>query len=284
MVMACLALLFSAIVPTISAQSVRREGSPILVGHVGATAAGAVALFVLDEPLRNLIQSNRTQFANDVATVFRQLGEVSVVYPASFGVLGVGLLASHAELKRSGAQMAVSLTFAAGITVAGKFILGRARPSAEDGPWSYEPFTGILDKALPSGHTALAFAFAATLADFTDATAARALIYAAAVGTGWSRLNDDRHWLSDIWLGAVVGITSSKLVTGRWTILGIETPDYFAEPGVEPASLVEVVLGAAAGAAIFRAARLVASSAQSAVPFVAPLSASDWAVGARLRF
>ena len=128
----CVGFVFFALPPA-SAQDVPREGAPIHIGHAGATAVGTVALFLLDEPLRDLLQSNRTEFVDDLAAGFRQLGEIGVVYPASFGVFAAGVLASDSELRRTGAQMAASLTLAAGITVAGKFIFGRARPYTEEG-------------------------------------------------------------------------------------------------------------------------------------------------------
>ena len=275
---------FGATISPISGQEIRRDGTPIRASYVGATAAGTLILFLLDEPVRGLLQANRSEFGDDVAHGLRQLGEIGVVYPASFGVLGVGLLASNTELKRGGAQMALSLTVAAGITVAGKFIFGRARPPAEQGAWSFDPFTSVFAKSLPSGHTAIAFAFATTLADFTDATLARVLIYATAAGTGWSRMNDDRHWFGDVGLGAVVGMASSKLVTGRWTLFGIKTPRYLADPGAERVNFGELALGAAAGVAVFHAVTVLSSSAHNTSPFVAPLRSGVWGVGVQLGF
>jgi membrane-associated phospholipid phosphatase len=48
-----------------------------------------------------------------------------------------------------------------------------------------------------------------------------------AAGTGWSRLNDNRHWLSDVLAGAAVGITSAELIDGRWRIFHLRPPTLF---------------------------------------------------------
>jgi membrane-associated phospholipid phosphatase len=52
-----------------------------------------------------------------------------------------------------------------------------------------------------------------------------------ATAVGWSRLNDNRHWLSDVAAGALVGITSAKLASGRWRIFGLRPPSIIVGPG-----------------------------------------------------
>jgi membrane-associated phospholipid phosphatase len=37
------------------------------------------------------------------------------------------------------------------------------------------------------------------------------------------------HWASDVVAGAVVGITSAKLVSGRWQVWGIRPPAIFTD-------------------------------------------------------
>ena len=55
-----------------------------------------------------------------------------------------------------------------------------------------------------SGHTAMAFAFATSLADDIDRPWATVGLYAAAGAVGWSRIHDNRHWLSAVALPAGV--------------------------------------------------------------------------------
>ena len=77
---------------------------------------------------------------------------------------------------------------------------------------------------MPSGHAAMSFALATSLADEIHRPWATVGLYGMATAVGWSRINDNRHWLSDVAAGALIGITSSKLVTGRWRIFGLHPP------------------------------------------------------------
>ena len=56
-------------------------------------------------------------------------------------------------------------------------------------------------------------------------------LYGAAGLTAWSRVNDNRHWASDVAAGALVGIASAKLMNGRWRVFGISAPGFLLEPG-----------------------------------------------------
>ena len=70
-----------------------------------------------------------------------------------------------------------------------------------------------------SGHAAMAFVLATSLADDMHNTWASIGLYTFATGTAWSRLNDNRHWPSDVVGGAVLGFTVSKMMSNRWEVL-----------------------------------------------------------------
>ncbi|MGH7658488.1 MAG: phosphatase PAP2 family protein, partial [Gemmatimonadales bacterium] len=48
--------------------------------------------------------------------------------------------------------------------------------------------------------------------------------YTAAAGTGWSRMNDHKHWFSDVVAGALLGYASAKFASGRMEIFGLRAP------------------------------------------------------------
>jgi membrane-associated phospholipid phosphatase len=52
------------------------------------------------------------------------------------------------------------------------------------------------------------------------------LLYTLATGTAWSRMNDDRHWLTDTAFGAFLGISTAKVVNGRWRIFNLRPPAF----------------------------------------------------------
>jgi hypothetical protein len=74
-----------------------------------------------------------------------------------------------------------------------------------------------------------------SFADDIESSVADVLLYTAAVGTAWSRINDNRHWLTDTALGAVIGITTSKIVSGRWRIFNFRPPSFLVGPNGKPA-------------------------------------------------
>jgi membrane-associated phospholipid phosphatase len=94
-------------------------------------------------------------------------------------------------------------------------------------PLDFQPFSG--NQSMPSGHTASAFGFAASLAEDVHPRWAKIGLYTLATGTAWSRVYDNKHWTSDVVFGALVGITSAKIVSGKWLAWGIRMPAVFTD-------------------------------------------------------
>jgi membrane-associated phospholipid phosphatase len=106
-----------------------------------------------------------------------------------------------------------------------KWFFGRSRPSATPSdPTRFDWFDGDDSAAFPSGSAAVVFSLATTLADAIDRKPVSVLLYGGAVLNAWARLYSDRHWLTDVTLGALYGITAAKLVNGEWTVFGLEWP------------------------------------------------------------
>ena len=106
---------------------------------------------------------------------------------------------------------------------------GRLRPSQVEEPYEWRPFSGA--DAFPSGHTTMAFALATSLANEIRRPWATVGLMVVAAGTGWSRLNDNKHWVSDVAAGATLGVTSAQLIDGRWTVFHLRPPTVFLTPG-----------------------------------------------------
>jgi membrane-associated phospholipid phosphatase len=56
------------------------------------------------------------------------------------------------------------------------------------------------------------------------------LLFTLASGTAFSRINDNRHWLSDAGVGALLGVTMAKLASGRWQMFGLRPPGFLLTP------------------------------------------------------
>lgn len=109
-------------------------------------------------------------------------------------------------------------TFAiAAVTAFGiKQLTGRQRPSSDHflSPRSWSgPFSGGVDSSFPSIHTTTSFALASFLSSaYPDKKWVGIASYSMATLVGLSRLNDNQHWASDVFVGAVIGYGIGKLV------------------------------------------------------------------------
>jgi membrane-associated phospholipid phosphatase len=225
LVLLWLALLGTAVPGTLAAQD---EGAPIRWWQGVLAAGGVSALMLLDHPVQRYAQDNRTGGSNDFSMVARHFGQPEVYGSVAAGLVLGGLAAGDSRVARAGGRVALALALSGSAVTAGKVILGRPRPSQSLDADGFHPFSG--QQAMPSGHTAMAFALATSLSDEIHRTWATVGLYTLAGATGWSRINDNQHWLSDVAAGALVGITSAKLASGRWRLFQLHPPSVLLTP------------------------------------------------------
>lgn len=206
-------------------------GAPVAVRwYHGLGAMGVVALVTLtDESLQEELQTHRSEGKDDVARVFKRMGEPTVYVLPALGTIAARVILGDDQVTRAGGRITAGLLTAGVVTNLLKPLVGRRRPTGNRDAFEFSPFSN--QDSWPSGHTAMAFALATGLGDELHSTPATVLLYGAAGLTSWSRLNDNRHWGSDVLAGALVGITSVKLMNGRWRVFGISAPRFLLEPG-----------------------------------------------------
>jgi membrane-associated phospholipid phosphatase len=194
-------------------------------------AAGVSVFFLVDNPVRSYMLDNQTTTKDDVASAFKKVGEPEVWALVPAVMIGTGLALKKPGLTRSGLRAVTSAALAGGVTAVLKFAFGRERPNVEGSePLDFEPFESVSDDAsFPSGHTSSAFGFAASLAEDVHPLWAKIGLYTLATGTAWSRVYNNQHWTSDVIAGAIVGITSAKIVSGKWLAWGIRMPAVFTD-------------------------------------------------------
>ena len=197
--------------------------------HGALFVGGVSTLMLLDNAVRTGSQSVRGADGDRLAATVRRFGQPEVYATATLGLLAAGLVTGDPKVTGTGKHLGASLALAAGLMGGTKLLMGRARPDdpIHDGD-DFGLFSGR--GSLPSGHTAMAFALATSLADDIDRPWATVGLYTAAGAVGWSRINDNRHWLSDVAAGAVVGIVSAKFASGRWTVFGLRAPSVITGP------------------------------------------------------
>jgi membrane-associated phospholipid phosphatase len=195
-----------------------RWWQPVLV--VGEVAA----LMLLDEPIARFIQDNRSATLDDVAKGARQMGGPEFYLTVAGGTLAVGLITGDTRVTRAGGRLAATLALTGGLTRLGKLVIGRDRPLERmDDAFYFDPFSGG-SRAMPSGHTSMAFALATSLSEEIRRPWATAVLYTGAGLVAWSRMNDNKHWVSDVAAGAMLGVFTAKVVNGSWRIFNIRPP------------------------------------------------------------
>ena len=116
---------------------------------------------LLDQPTQRFVQSHRSPTGNDLAHAIRHFGQPEVYATVSLGLLGAGLLTGDDDITRAGGRLGTSIALAGAASSVAKLAMGRPRPSESLDADAYVPFSGR--EAMPSGHTAAAFALATTL-------------------------------------------------------------------------------------------------------------------------
>jgi membrane-associated phospholipid phosphatase len=197
--------------------------------HGALFLGGVSTLMLLDNTIQDGSQGLRSPAGDRLASTVRRFGQPEVYATTTLGLLAAGMVTGNPKVTGAGKRLGASLALAAGLMGGTKAVLGRARP--DDLTHDGDDFSILTGRgSLPSGHTAMAFALATSLADDIDRPWATVGLYTAAGAVGWSRINDNRHWLSDVAAGAVVGIVSAKFASGRWSIFGLRAPSVITGP------------------------------------------------------
>ena len=191
-------------------------------------AAGIATLFFIDRPARDFLQRHRSRTLDGFAGVFRTMGSVPVYAGAALGITAGGFISGDDAVKRTGGRLILSELMTVAVDEFLKKVTGRARPDVSASPWDFDPLKNK-QVSFVSGHAALAFVLATSLSDDIHNTWASIGLYTFATGTAWSRLNDNRHWPSDVVGGAVLGFTVSKMMSNRWEVLGFDPPRFVQE-------------------------------------------------------
>lgn len=175
---------------------------------------------VLDRPVFRLLDWPDAE-RDDWHRLFRAMGSL---WAWGFAAFAVGLLSAGPRAgsvaRTSGPARGVFVFLAATIGGAAaeilKVIVRRERPDAEAlfyvfRPLADRPLSGS-GLGMPSSHTAVAFAGAAALC-IVAPRAAPAWIFLACA-CGFTRLVDRAHWLSDVSVGALVGVAAAVALAG----------------------------------------------------------------------
>lgn len=194
---------------------------------LGAGIAGSIALMGADTRIANRLQSDRYQNNNGYENISSVAGTVNEKSLFAAGIVAYGIeKLVHAPRTTTDItwHTTESVFLASATATIARGILGRSRPfvTADSDAYDYKPGQGFRElkyRAYPSIHAASAFATAAALTAETARHSHGAawivgpISYSLAALPGLSRMYEDKHWASDVAMGAALGA-----VTGWATV------------------------------------------------------------------
>jgi membrane-associated phospholipid phosphatase len=163
-----------------------------------AGGAGALLVHPVDDDVNAHLTGNDT--ADKIFAPGRIIGATPTLLAASFTIYVIGRSKDQPKVSHLGMDLIRSLIVSETVTQTLKYTVRRERPD------------GSGATSFPSGHAADTFAFATALERHLGwKGAVPAYILASYVAA--SRLNENRHYLSDVVFGSAVGIIAGRTVT-----------------------------------------------------------------------
>ena len=183
-------------------------GALITLGIVGATGI----LYWQDQNIRHWFRNHKTSTLDNLSPIVEKFG----VFGVDLGLLalygGAGYLVKKEKMKETALLSLESFLVSGAITVGVKGAVGRARPDV-GGKSDFRPFSLDLEyTSFPSGHASDAFSIASVFADMHDSPSVGVAAYSIASLVGLQRIYADRHWASDVLVGAAIGTVVGKSV------------------------------------------------------------------------
>jgi len=182
----------------------------------GAASIITVSLMQEDKKIRNYAQDHPKYSKSVPMEVGNQWGGFFFGPLLAVTLYTTGSLAHSRKTKKLGFEIAEAMLFSEGISFITKGFIGRARPFyGNHDPFDYHPFSFFYSPTnpFPAGHVDAAFAISTVLSKNTECGFLKVIAYIPAALTVTSRIMQDEHWASDVFIGAVIGYS-----VGNWVV------------------------------------------------------------------
>jgi membrane-associated phospholipid phosphatase len=194
-----------------------------------AVVTGIVAF--ADKPVQKsaLRWRQNSSVVRNVSEVVTEFGGMYEAY--TLAALGAyGLVFKKEKMKTTTLLATQAYVTSSAVAMLVKMITGRERPGYRGeqveargtfhGPFSLfgEKYRGgTIRSAFPSGHTAVAFAAATVFAmEYSDKPLVPIIAYTSASLIGLSRITENKHWATDVVVGAMLGYLSGRQVVNNY--------------------------------------------------------------------
>lgn len=175
---------------------------------LAASTSLGLIMFASDQETMDFIQDNKNGFTEKLVYPTNN-HERSIMGGVAAGSYFMGVVLKDGKLKKAGLYVVTTQIATQIVTEAFKVGVGRQRPNRGLGPYT----SGTEGKSFFSGHSSGAWSFATVFAEiYKDNKVVPYLAYGVAALTSYGRLHDKKHWLSDVFAGAIAGHLVTKLV------------------------------------------------------------------------
>ncbi|MFW6131242.1 MAG: phosphatase PAP2 family protein [Candidatus Aminicenantaceae bacterium] len=172
-----------------------------------------ILLYTVDSDCHDWFQTHRNETSDDISGFISYFGDGGCLTGFASALYISGEIAGDKKLRKT-ALLSLESLLASGLLVWSiKFISGRARPYTEESYNFFHPFSlKSRYNSFPSGHSSSAFAVATVIANQSDSTLIDIFSYSLASLAAISRIHDNKHWISDVFIGSMIGYFVGKKI------------------------------------------------------------------------
>jgi hypothetical protein len=185
---------------------------------IAGGVAGTTGLLLLaDKELNDTWRDDiRSGTVDDFLDVMELFGSSRFIVLGSVAGYAAGEVVGSPQAKEASLLVAQSFVLSAGFTQGMKFAFRRDRPDdSRDDQYSFFSSTASkTNSSFASGHATNAFSLASVLTEVYSPNAPWLgwVLYPIATATALARVNNERHWASDVFLGSALGYFIGKMV------------------------------------------------------------------------
>ncbi|ANH82339.1 PA-phosphatase [Niabella ginsenosidivorans] len=195
--------------------------------NLGIVLGTTGAFMLADKEIKKIVQSNQHGFTGRVASIVEPFGNRYSPYIMA-GMFVMGAAIQNQELKNAALLTFKSYAISTSLYLLSKTIGRRNRPAYTDNNFDFNaPFSSDPQHtSFPSGHTLTVTTLATAVSEAfgKEHPWVPWAAYGIAGLTGVSRIYHNRHWSSDVWIGAALGyfVTRSVFKNNRVKKRGFE--------------------------------------------------------------
>ena len=193
---------------------------PLSVRHwnkTGILKASAIAgitigLYQYDQKIHDWSQNHRNNGSDKIAQFAEPFGGKHALTPAGLLYL-FGYMSNDRKAQHVGMLGIKSVLISGFFTTSLKTYSHRHRPESGDRYNRWDgPGMSLRNLSFPSGHSTAAFAMATVIAtEYRNRPFIPFITYGMATMTALSRVHDNKHWASDVFLGSAIGYYTAKV-------------------------------------------------------------------------